>query len=70
MLQLPDVGKSGEVQGCNFSPISSGVYGECSEVTAGKLGCLTVARSKQVILPVPAQAESRIGVPRSEMSMI
>jgi hypothetical protein len=28
MLQLPDVGKSGQVQGCTFPPIGSRVYGE------------------------------------------
>lgn len=70
MLQFPDVGKSREVQGCTFSPIGSRIHGGYFEAFAGQLRCLTTGRSKRVILPVLARAESRIGVPRSEMSMI
>ena len=70
MLQLFNVGKSGEVQGCTFPPVGSRVHGEYLEATSDQVACLTPGRSRQETLPVPVQAESLIGVPRSEMSTI
>ena len=70
MLQLPNASKSGQIQGCAFPSAGSGVHGEYVEASSDQLASLTPGRSKQEILPVPVQAESRIGVPRSEMSTI
>lgn len=70
MLQLPNVGESGQVQGCTFPSTGSRVHGEYVEATSDQVACLTSRRSRQETLPAPGQAESHIGVPRSEMSMI
>jgi len=70
MLQLPDVSKSGQVQGCTFPPAGSRVHGEHTGATSDRLTFLTPGRSKQGTLPALAQVGSRIGVPHSEMSMI
>lgn len=70
MLQLPDVGKSRQIQGRTFSPIGPRIHGEHFEKTADQVARLTTGRSKLGTRPVPVQAESRIGVHRSEMSMI
>ena len=70
MLQLPNVGESGQVQGCAFPPAGSRVHGECAEETSDQLAFLTPSRSRLETPLAPAQAGSRIGVPRSEMNMI
>ena len=70
MLQLSNAGKSGQVHGCTFSPAGSRVHGEYLEATSDQVARLTPGRSKQETLPVLVQAESPIGVPHSEMSMI
>jgi len=70
MLQLSNVGESGQVQGCTFPPIGSRFHGEYLEETSDQVVCLTPGRSKQETLPVPVQAGSLVGVPHSEMSMI
>lgn len=70
MLQLPDVGKSGQVQGCAFPPAGSRVHGECAGATSDRLTFLTPGRSKRGTLPALGQAGSHTGVPHSEMSMI
>ena len=70
MLQLPNAGKSGQIQGCTFPSTGSRVHGEYVEATSDQLASLIPGRFKQETLPAPVQAESRIGVPRSEMSTI
>jgi hypothetical protein len=70
MLQFPDAGESGEVQGRSLPSIGSGIHGKHFGATLDQLACLTTGRSKRVTPPAPAQAESHIGVLHSEMSMI
>ena len=70
MLQLSNVGKSGQVQGRTFPPTGSRVYGEYVEATSDQLSFLTLGRSRLETPLAPAQAGSHIGVPRSEMSTI
>lgn len=68
MLQLPNVGKSGQIQGRTFPSVGSRVHGKYVEATSDQLAFLTPSRSKLGTPPAPVQAGSRIGVPRSEMN--